>query len=140
MTNDNLEKILYVVGDSLTGNAGNWQFEVEGIPMFCITDASHDRMRIICPVRELSKVTSEEMRRCMEANFHTVLDVRYATSRDILWVAFIHPLTLLSKQQVIDAVSQLYHAALNFGSTYNSTNLSFPKTEDVKSDGKTKKT
>lgn len=140
MTNDNLEEILFEVGDSLTGVPGNWQFEIMDVPMFCITDAVHNRMRIICPIREMKEVTNDELRKCMDANFHTVLDVRYASSRGVLWAVFIHPLKSLGKGQLIDAIQQLYNANLTFGTTYNSTNLSFPKSEEEQSKNKTKKT
>jgi hypothetical protein len=140
MTNENLEKILFEAGDGLTGVPGNWQFEIGDVPMFCITDEMHNRMRIICPVRKMKEVTNDEFRKCMEANFHSVLDVRYASSRGVLWAAFIHPLRSLGEEQLLDAINQLYNAALTFGTTYNSTNLSFPKSREELSKNKTKKT
>lgn len=140
MTNDNLEKILLEVADSLTGVSGNWQFGIKNVPMFCITDEVHNRMRIICPVKEMKELTNDEIRKCMDANFHSVLDVRYASSRGVLWAAFIHPLKSLSKDLLVDAIDQLYNAVLTFGTTYNSSNLSFPRSEEEQSKNKTKKT
>ena len=65
----------------------------------------------------------------MEANFHSVLDARYAVSEDILWVAYIHPLRELQPAQAVDAIVQVYNAALTFGTSYSSTDLAFPKTK-----------
>ena len=130
MNNEKLEKIFYVVGDTVMGQAGNWQMTVKRVPMFCLTDEMNNRMRIISPVKELKDITAEEMKKCMEANFHSALDVKYCISEDILWVAFVHPLRELTKDQAIDAISQVYNATLTFGTTYSSTDLVFPKREE----------
>ena len=49
MTNDDLEKIIYVVADSLRGNTGNWQFLIKDRILVCITDERNNRMRIMSP-------------------------------------------------------------------------------------------
>ena len=132
MDNEQLEKILNTLSDTLQGTNGNWQFLVDSIPMFCLTDESHNRMRIVSPVKAAKEVSPEEMQSCMEANFHTALDVKYAISDDILWVAFIHPLKELTTEQAIDAVAQVYNATVTFGTLYSSTDLIFPKREKKK--------
>ena len=96
----------------------------------CITDEFHNRMRIISPINETKNLSDDEMTKCMEANFHTALDVKYAVSDDILWTAYIHPLKELTKDQVISAISQLYSCVKTFGTTYSSGALSFPTSED----------
>ena len=131
MDNDNLEKILYVVGDTLAGQPGNWQMIVDEIPIFILTDEYHNRMRMVSPVKKAADLTDEEQQKCMEANFHSALDVRYAISDEVLWVAYIHPLQELTKEQAIDAISQVYHAVLTFGTTYSSTELVFPKRKEA---------
>jgi hypothetical protein len=83
-------------------------------------------MRIISPVEAVSLVSSAQMEDIMLANFHSVLDVRYAISDEILWVAFLHPLRSLSEDQVRDALLQVYRAAETYGTTYSSTELVFP--------------
>ncbi len=130
MTNTDLEKIFYVVSDSLQGDLGNWQFFIEGIVLICFTDETHNRMRIISPIIEEIRLSNEEKQKLLEANFHTALDVRYDIGNDYLWAAFIHPLKELSKDQVMDAISQVYTATLTFGTTYNSTGLSFPNSRE----------
>ena len=96
MDNEKLEKILYVVSDTIKGQSGAWEFTLNGMPMLCLTDQSNNRMRIISPVREVKDVSDEQMEEAMAANFHSALDVRYAVSNDILWVAYIHPLKELT--------------------------------------------
>ncbi|MEM7368370.1 MAG: hypothetical protein AAF587_07180 [Bacteroidota bacterium] len=129
MDNEKLEKILYVVSDTITGQAGYWQMMLRELPILCMTDQTNNRMRIISPVSEMEDVTKKQLLKCMEANFHTALDVKYAVSDEILWVAYIHPLKELSKNQVIDAITQVYNAAITYGDSYSSTNLTFPKKE-----------
>ena len=130
MNNEKLQSIIYTMSDTLAGEDGQWQFIVGELPMFCLTDEVHNRMRIISPVANVSEVGPDELRKCMEANFHSALDVRYSISDDVIWVAFIHPLRELTKDQVIDAVTQVYSAVATFGETYTSTTLSFPANEE----------
>lgn len=84
-------------------------------------------MRIISPITEVTEISSEQILKCMEANFHTALDTKYAISNGVLWSVFIHPLKELSQKQVIDAISQVYSSVRTFGTTYSSSNLIFPK-------------
>lgn len=130
MNNANLEKIFYVVSDSIQGSTGNWQFIIENTLLICVTDETHNRMRIISPIIEVLKISTDEKQKLLEANFHSALDARYAISDGYVWSAFIHPLKELTKDQVMDAISQVYVAALTFGTTYNSSGLSFPGNTD----------
>ena len=133
MTSSDLEKILYVVSDSIRGDSGNWQFMLKGRILACITDEKNNRMRIMSPIIEQKKLDYADMLKLMEANFHTALDVRYAISDDILWSIYIHPLKELHKDEVLSAIHQVYAAAVTYGTTYNSTGLEFPdKNEELK--------
>ena len=139
MDNEKLEKILYVMSDSIQGSNGMWELTIKGMPMMCITDENNNRMRIISPIKEMKDVTEEELKASLEANFHSALDVRYSISTEVMWVAFIHPLAELTKNQVIDAITQVFNANLTFGSTYSSTGLVFPKNEEEDEKKKKKK-
>lgn len=139
MNNEELGKIIYVMADSLRGKAGNWQFVIKDRLLLCVTDENNNRMRIMSPIVEQKKLAYTDMLKVMEANFHTALDVKYAISNDLLWSVFIHPLRELSKEQVVDAIEQVYVAALTYGSTYNSTGLSFPDRRKEKLEEKKKK-
>lgn len=137
MDNDKLELIIKGITEEVDGQKGNWRFLIDSTLFICITDMNHNRMRIISPIIEANQVTSNEMRECMEANFHTALDSKYAISDGILWAVFIHPLGQLTFEQVISAISQVYSSANTFGTIYSSGELSFPKSaEDVKKDAK----
>lgn len=130
MNNKKLEEIFKLASDTLIGQPGSWELHIGELPMLCITDEKHNRMRIITPIKTVEESSAEEIMNCMEANFHTALDVKYAISDGVIWVAFIHPLKELSEVQVIDALSQVWAGAMTYGTTYSSTNLTFPKREE----------
>lgn len=133
MNNDTLGKILYVLADSIKGTDGNWQFKIKDRLFICLTDESHNRMRIISPIIDDDKLFYPDLVVLLSANFHTALDVKYALSNKILWSVYIHPLKELSKAMVIDAIQQVYNAAQTYGTTYSSTDLVFPNTNKEES-------
>lgn len=133
MNNDKLGKILYVLADSIEGVPGNWKFKIQDRTFLCLTDEYHNRMRIVSPIIEQDKLSYPDLIKSLTANFHTVLDVKYALSDEILWSVFIHPLKELTKNQVIDAVEQVYAAANTYGSVFSSTNLVFPNKKQTPS-------
>lgn len=132
MNNEQLGTILAELATDFVDEKGQWQFTVKELKMYCLTDEFHNRMRIISPITQVDNVSAQQMIRCMEANFHSALDVKYAISNNVLWVAFIHPLKELTDDQVIDAVQQVYAAVNTFGSIYSSSNLYFPTDDDRK--------
>ncbi len=126
MNNEKLQEIYTSVSDSIQGNIGAWQFFINEVQLVSITDTNHNRMRIISPIADSNTLDDKLIRAALVANFHTALDVKYAVSDGVLWAVFIHPLKELTEHQVRDALSQVYHANLNFGTTFASTSLSFP--------------
>lgn len=139
MNNDKLEEVYISVSDSIQGRKGAWQFFVKEIQLISFTDIEHNRMRIISPIADANTLDDELIKAALVANFHTALDVKYAVSEGVLWAVFIHPLKELSNTQVQDAVSQVYHANINFGTTFSSTSLTFPSVAGDKRNVKTKK-
>lgn len=127
MNNASIDTVIHSMSDTIAGGNGSWQFMVRGVPIICLTDEANNRMRFITPIDEVKNVTPEQLKACMDANFHSALDVRYAISDDILWVAYIHPLRELQVEQAKDAIAQVYNAAITFGTLYSSTYLTFPK-------------
>lgn len=126
MTNDKLGKIINEVSDKVEGENGRWQFNIKETVFIVLTDSTNNRMRIISPIAETISLEKNMLENALIANFHSALDVKYAISEGIIWSAFIHPLRELSEKQVEDAISQVYYANTNFGTTYASTSLIFP--------------
>jgi hypothetical protein len=129
MDNATLDEIFITMSDTIEGEQGRWQFVINDVMFVCLTDTTHNRMRIISPITESNNLTEDEKTLMLLANFHTALDVKYAISDDVLWSVFIHPLKELTTAQVEDAVSQVYYANITFGSSYSSTDLIFPGNE-----------
>ncbi len=132
MTPTKLKEILTSVSDSIQGNNRQWSFSIKDIGFICVTDSVHNRMRIISPIAEAEKLTSDLKSAALVANFHSALDVKYAIADNILWSAFIHPLKELSEAQIRDAIRQVYSANVTFGTTFSSTNLMFPGSKKEK--------
>lgn len=104
---------------------GYWRFAIEKSPVVIITDARHDRMRILVPIGKAEALSTAQLTRMMQANFDTALDSRYAIAKGVLWATFIHPLRALHDRQFISAIGQTVNIALTFGTTYSSGQLSF---------------
>lgn len=126
MTNQRLNEIYTSVSDSIQGRSGAWQFQIKDVVFISLTDSINNRMRIISPVIEEKQLDTDLLKASLIANFHTALDVKYAISDGVLWASFIHPLKELSDEQIRDAISQVYYANVNFGTTFASTSLVFP--------------
>ncbi len=125
MDNYKMQEIIKKNADTVAGVTGNWKFIYKQIPMLCVTDEANNRMRIISPITESEKLDKDLLLDSMTANFHSALDVKYAISNGILWSAYIHPLRELTEEQLTNAMSQVYYAAKNFGTTFSSTELIF---------------
>ncbi|KQC31623.1 hypothetical protein AAY42_05515 [Flagellimonas eckloniae] len=126
MTPSKLYEIIEQEADTVKTNGNSYQFLFNESILICVFDENANRMRIISPIVEREKIGEEELLNALVANFHSALDVKYALSDEILWSVYTHPLKELSEAQVIDAIQQVYAAAITFGSSYSSTNLVFP--------------
>jgi len=125
MNNQRLQGLIESVADDVEGNPGFWQFDMSGFKTSVITDEDADRMRIIIPVASVEGMDSDRLYRIMQANFDSALDARYSIAKGVLWSAFIHPLSMLTDHQFIDALAQTVNLAATYGTTYSSGALIF---------------
>ncbi len=125
MTLPILQALLNEVVPDLKGESGQWRFTYTGIEMALLTSVSHDRMRIIAPVEPEAELTDQQRKRMLEANFHSALDARYATSNGIVYAAYIHPLSPLRRDEVLSGIRQVAQLVKTFGTTYSSGELLF---------------
>ncbi len=125
MNNEKLEVVLETVADSVNGYPGYWEVNYKERQLLCLTDESHNRMRIISPIIEVDKLDENLLLDVLTANFHAALDVKYAISKGVLWSVFIHPLKELEESEVTSAVNQVVNAVNNFGTTFSSTEMIF---------------
>jgi len=126
MNSKKLKELIVQVSDTVIANGNSLQFSYNKRPLICVYDENANRMRIISPITERVDIGEEELLNALVANFHSVLDVKYALSDEVIWSVFIHPLKELTEKQVLDAIDQVYRAATTFGTTYSSTDLVFP--------------
>ena len=125
MDNQRLQTLIEQVAGDVEGSPGRWQFDLEGFQTIVITDEKADRMRIIVPVVAIEEVDADRLQRIMQANFDSALDARYSIAKGMLWSAYIHPLSILSDHQFIDALAQTVNLAATYGTTYSSGALVF---------------
>ena len=125
MTNDRLDGLIRQTSKTVKGEAGYWQIKIGGRDVLVITDARHNRMRIMSPVAAQDQLNKDELIRLLEANFGSALDSKYALRDQTLWSVFTHPLAELSDEQFLDCMAQVANLADNFGRSYASSNLIF---------------
>ena len=100
-------------------------YKVDELQLFLIVDENANRMRLMSPVVEESKLTDDDLKLLMESNFDRALDAKYAISNGILWSVFAHPLKELYKDQMVDAFNQVRNLVYTYGTTYTSTTMVF---------------
>lgn len=125
MSQASMEKVVKQLAPNAKGEKGFVEFTLKDVRMYLISDATHDRMRIVAPVAEYKSLTEPHLHAVLESNFHKALDARYAVSDGILYSMFIHPLSSLTKTQIKSAVEQVTNLALSFGTTYTSGVLDY---------------
>ncbi|MDP3092936.1 MAG: hypothetical protein Q8N04_19870 [Nitrospira sp.] len=125
MTMGILQGILNETVGDLRGESGQWRFTYAGVEMALLASLPHDRMRIVAPIGPEAQLTDQQRKRMLDANFHSALDVRYATSNGLVYAAYIHPLSPLRREEVQSALRQVAELVKTFGSTYSSGELSF---------------
>ncbi len=99
------------------------EFQYEGVAIASVSDATHDRMRLITPIVKLGTFEQAHLEVLLIANFHTTLDARYAVSEGVIYGAFLHPLSTLTRAQLESAIRQVSALSRNFGSSYSSGEL-----------------
>lgn len=125
MTLDRMAQILSALDPDAQFQGQGVELTLAEVPVIVVVDAAADRMRAMIPIRSAAEMTNAELVRVMQANFDTALDARYALAQGRLWATFIHPLSPLTKDQLISGLGQTVNIALTYGSVYSGGALSF---------------
>ncbi|MEM7411768.1 MAG: hypothetical protein AAF430_16175 [Myxococcota bacterium] len=120
MTADALDDAILALGENVEGSPGSLRFEYAGIPIACFSSATHDRMRLVAPVRRVEELTPDQVGAMLTANYHSALDARYAVSQGVVYAAFLHPLGSLTEAELQSALDQVANLVLTFGTGYSS--------------------
>lgn len=131
MTQEQLENLIRSACSQVGGDPGALEFEFEEVAMACLSDITFDRMRLIAPIVEVQDLDSEDLLLVLEANFHTALDARYASSEGTLYAAFLHPLGSLAEPDAYSALQQVASLVKSFGTTFSSGHLVFGSSSSV---------
>lgn len=125
MDNKKIEKALKKVTQEIEGEIGNWQVLYNDFPLFVLTDESSNRMRIFTPILEEVDLKVGQMKRMLEANFHSALDAKYSLYEGFVIGIYTHPLEELDEGQMVNAMRQVVNLSKNFGTSYTSTDVMF---------------
>ena len=125
LNNKKIEEIIKKEATEVEGPLGNWQFLYGERLVLIITDETNNRMRIFAPVIAESDLESGQLKKMLEANFHSALDAKYSLYESYVISVFTHPLKELTDEQFLDAMRQVVILADTFGTTYSSTDLIF---------------
>jgi len=120
MTGARLANIILEVGEDVVIDGNVIAFNYAGAGLQAIFDSQADRMRIVAPIISLAETDSEQLLLALAANYHSVLDVRYALSDGVIFAAFIHPLGSLTEADLESAITQVATARNTFGAQYSS--------------------
>ncbi len=125
MTATALEEIIREAATDFRIDNTVMEFKYRDVAMACIFDRAQNRMRIVAPITTVADLSPKEIGIILEANFHTALDGRYATSNGLLYAAYIHPLSMLQPKEVHSALRQVASLVSTFGTSYSSGELIF---------------
>jgi hypothetical protein len=125
MTSEELAALLADETEDFERRSSHWQFAFFDVPMACLIDEGHDRMRIIAAIGDADELDESAKDAMLSANFHTALDARYGVSHGTVFSAFIHPLTSLEPELVRSALEQVASLVHTFGSHYTGGTLEF---------------
>ncbi len=120
MSGARLANIILELGDNVIIDGNVIAFNYAGADLQAVFDSRADRMRVVAPIISLAETESEQLLLALAANYHSVLDVRYALSDGVIFAAFIHPLGSLTDADLESAISQVASARNTFGTQYSS--------------------
>jgi len=123
MTAARLGDVLHQYADEIEGEEGRWQFTYRSVPMFGLTDETHDRMRFFAPIVRVEDMTDDQVFAVLDANFTTALDARYATNNGILFAVYLAPLSSITRNTAIRALEHVADLYETFGTTYQAGDL-----------------
>lgn len=111
--------------EAITGPPGAIETVVDGIQLYCISDAANDRMRFVAPIARASTLDPRVLPVLLQANFHSTLDARYSISEDVVFATFLHPLSSLTPELVESGMAQVLSLVQTFGTSFSAGGVIF---------------
>ncbi len=100
-------------------------FKLQEREVVIVFDEERARMRALTPIAPASLMNEAILMRMAQANYDSVLDVRYAVADELVWSVFIHPLDTLQQEELISGIAQVVTAAETFGTSFTSGAMVF---------------
>ena len=125
MDNSRLEVEIKKLSKKVSGGVGNWTFELDSAQITIVTDSRADRMRIVSPIIAVDNLDRNDLLTLLEANFDRALDAKYTIYDDVVWAAYVHPLSPLTKSEFKSAALQVAALRNNYGTSYSSSDVVF---------------
>ena len=125
MSQELLARHIESIAGGIEGSRNVIEFQYESVSIACVSDSTHNRMRLITSIAKVDSLRMIDLETLLTANFHTTLDARYAISEGVIYAAYLHPLSSLSREQLESAIRQVSALSRNFGSSYSSGELMF---------------
>jgi len=125
MSGDALSTLIQKFDEDAKVNDNSVEFSLNERDLFLVYDTKADRMRIITPIAQAALANENILIRMLQANYDSVLDVRYAQANNVIWAVFIHPLSSLTQEDFLSGIAQAVTAAETFGSSYTSGAMVF---------------
>lgn len=120
LTVEEMSDVVQRLDPEAEGGDSHWSFKIEEVRLTLVYDEDRDRMRVVAVIAPVNELTPEQIVRCLQANFDSALDARYALANGALWSAFIHPLGSLDRGELISGIGQTVNLVTSFGTTYSS--------------------
>jgi hypothetical protein len=114
--------------EAITGPPGAIETVVDGIQLYCISDAANDRMRFVAPIARASTLDPRVLPLLLQANFHSTLDARYSISEDVVFATFLHPISSLTPELVESGMAQVLSLVQTFGTSFSAGGVIFAPT------------
>ena len=121
-----LENAIRSVAASVSDADEYLEFYLEGRAMYLSSDPKQNRMRIFTPVASYDRLSQEQIKKAMQANFDSAQDARYALDGNILNAVFMHDLASINRDIIHTAMIQVLNLAGSFGSDYSSSQNDHP--------------
>ncbi len=125
MTQQKMVEIVQELVSETEGTANNLSFLHDGITITMVSDVAADRMRLVASVIDVEQLNEEQILATLVSNYHLALDARYAIGGTVLYATYIHPLSPLTKEQLLSGIRQVATLSKTFGSSYTSGEMTF---------------
>ncbi|MEO1474288.1 MAG: hypothetical protein AAFS03_10225 [Pseudomonadota bacterium] len=125
MTGERLGFLIQQIDENAVARQNGYIFRIADRNMMAVFDETADRMRILSPILPTDGLPQELYERMLQANYDSVLDVRYAIANGQIWSVFLHRLSSLTDQDLLSGVAQTAISVDTFGSTFTSGVFTF---------------